>query len=173
MKRRSPVRSFSQEYRLTDGSRVLGQIGQILEDFNVRMFVLPRRYLSVSSGAAVKAVQVLIEGDMKYLLINHANRIGFGTRLLRMAQVTHTVKWWQAVSSQDLVTGLQREDKFYDKGEFDVAMEFIETLHDNQNRKRDNFRVLTGIPVKVGDKLGDKMVKVSEPVHGVFYAEVQ
>lgn len=173
MTRRAPSQRFFQEYRLTDGSRVMGQIGKILTDFNVRMFVLPRRFLMVRPTAAVRAGQVLIDDGMKYLLLDHAERGRFDTKLLRMAQATANVTWWSRAASEDLVTGLPREDKFLDKGKIDVALEFIEPTHDNQNRKLDNFRMLTGSAIKIGDKIDSRIVKVVEPMHGVFYAEVQ
>lgn len=170
---RAPSERFFRDYRLTDGSRAMGQIGRMLEDFNVRMFVLPRRFFLVRENAAVRAGQVLYDGSDKYLLLDHAKRAHFGTRMMRMAQITHMLKWMQRTTSEDLVTGLQREDKYVDKGEIEVALEFVEPNHDNQNRKLDNFRMLCGQPVAVGDRIGEKIIKVVEPMHGVYYAEVQ
>lgn len=173
MRARSPSQFFFREFKMADGSRAMGQIGTTLEDYNVRTFILPRRFFVVANGSAVRPGQVLIDGRRKYLLLDHAERSKDRSRLFKMAEITYQVVWKHSTQTEDLVTGLAREDRFINKGTFDAALEYIEPLHDNQNRKIGNFRMLIGEPVSVGDKIDEKTVKLVEPIQGVYFAEVQ
>ena len=170
--RRVSAQSFYREIQKTDGNIIMGQIGIVLEDYNVRTFTLPRRYLVVNiDDETAQPGDVIIDGLRKYLLLDHAEKSDNRVRLFRMAEANKSVQWQRQTVEEDFVTGLPRATALQDMGMIDVAWEFIETAYDVNNKKSNSIRVLCGQQVATGDKLDGMIVHSVVPIQGVYWAE--
>ena len=154
-----------------DGGQVMAQLGNTLEDHNVRTFVLPRRFLRVKATTAIVPGEIVIDAGRKYLLLDHSEKNRAQTRVFKLCEINKQVRWKRAVAQEDLVTGLKRQDQLEDKGMIDVAWELVEPLFDSDKRKNMSFRVLTGQPIAARDTLDGAVVHYAELIQGIYYAE--
>lgn len=169
---RAPSQAFFIDIKKNDGNYLRGQIGISLQDYNVRTFILPRRFLLVDIDCQVEPGDIILSGLRKYLLIDHSERSKDRTRMFRLAEITRNVEWKQQTTNVDLVTGLPRETDLISNGNIDVCWEFSEAQYDADNKKNSRIRVLCGVDLKNGDLLDDHVVHFTETMHGITYAEL-
>lgn len=131
---------------------------------------IPRRQVTVSQGSILKTGDVL-NGQGTLYLVTPINTLG-ATWRFRAHEITHFLPLIRRIPAEDFVTGLMKEGPPVILEEYlPVVMEPM-GFASNQGIEDDRYKILTGMELLPGDKLGTWTVNLVQSVNGVYRAEI-
>lgn len=130
----------------------------------------PRRILTVSKNALVTTGDIVTAEDHQYLvaLATVLNE----TYQFKAYQITHKVSWTRMADQVDFVTGIARDSSLMIMDDaLPVVIEYGQIV-ENLGISSDKYRIMTGSPVQVGDRIGAWLVQSYTELLGLRVLEV-
>lgn len=167
------VQRFSDSYRLINGNRVRGKLGDV--DFNSSDntdLLTPRKILTTSDKTLLKAGDLLNDGVGGVYLVAERNTLPRNSmRIWWLIETTGQYSHTRREVEIDPVTNLERETPDKPLGDVYAQVEPLKIERDTLRVDQQVMQIITGRELKVGDKLGTLRVSAVQKLSGVYVAE--
>ena len=166
---------FKTIYQKENGSLFYGQILDIPDTSRVSNFLSARRYLRVGTRSAIRPTDVILAGNKKYIVANHAE--GFHHGLIythyKIFEVDQELNWKKRSFTKNAVTGVEEM----------VLTDQIETVYISLQPRNDvtdmikipqeTFIALSNVEVSRDDVVGNYIVTKVDRQLGIFVLELK
>lgn len=163
------------DLQILDGQRFRGQLLDIADTTRVTNFHSSRRLLRVRPNSPVRVAD-LIQTDTAQIFLCASHGDGFVGKMVyryfKLYEMDSTAMWQRRITSEDIVTGLERSDELTDMGIIYFALEQAGTISDKLHISTGKYSVITNADLQPSDIIGDYNVLRSDKLLGVTIAEV-
>lgn len=163
------------DLQIINGQRFRGQLLDISDTTRVTNFHTSRRLLRVRPNSPVNVAD-LIQTDTAQVFLCASHGDGFVGKMVyryfKLYEMGSTAMWQRRVTTEDIVTGLDRNDELTDMGMIYFALEQAGTVSDQLHIKSGKYSIITNADLQPNDTIGDYNVLRSDKLLGVTIAEV-